>query len=544
MRDFTRRQFLEIGMISGVTAAILPMLDVFGQMTHGHHSSHAEPSPNFQSDLEIELVTASREYAFYEGKPTTVWSYAGRLLKGEPLRLIHQPDSFLGPTIRVKRGEKVRVFLKNALPELTIIHWHGLHVPEKMDGHPKDAIPPDATYVYEFEVKNRAGTYWYHPHPHEFTAKQVYFGLAGLFIVEDDEEQALSLPRGEFDLPFVIQDRTFDADGALNYFGERLAQAHSWHQGHGAKATHDMHGEQDSQPKPQTAHGGHGQHGEDPKMHGFFGETIVINGCLNSTFSVKTAKYRLRLLNGSNARIYKIALGDQTPFTVIGTDGGLLDKPIRKPYLVLGPAERLDVIVDFSARQVGETLELRTLAYSSVSATDAAHGGENGVLAQFRIIEQVEDSTALPEILSTLLPATPNDAVNAAAPRRFVFDMQGTTFTINGRTFEMEAVAADEIVRLNTSELWEFENVAGHMPMPHPAHVHGLQFRVLSREGSPQEFLEGYVDSGWKDTVLLMPGEKARLLMRFEDFPGVYVYHCHILEHGDLGMMRNFRITS
>ena len=479
MRGFTRRQFLEIGMISGVTTAILPTLDVFGQMTHGHHAPQAEPPPDFQPDLELELTAVSREFAFYQGKPTTIWSYAGRLLKGEPSRLISWPDSALGPTSRVKRGEKIRIFLKNALPESTIIHWHGLHVPEEMDGHPKDAISPGMTSIYEFEIKNRAGTYWYHPHPHELTAKQVYFGLAGLFIVEDDEEQALALPRGEFDLPLVIQDRAFDADGALNYFGERLAQAHSGHQAH--NAAHEMH----------SGHDEHAQHGEDPKMHGFFGDTLLINGRLHAAFSVKTAKYRVRLLNGSNARIYKIALSDQTPLTVIGTDGGLLDKPIQTPYLVLGPAERLDVMMDFSTYQIGETLELRTLAYSSSSAADTAHGGDDGLLAQFYVTEKVEDAMRLPETLAALAPIATDDAVNAS----------------------------------------------------HPLHVHGLQFRVVSREGSPQEFREGYVDSGWKDTVLLMPGEKARLLLRFEDFPGLYVYHCHILEHGDLGMMRNFRIA-
>lgn len=539
MRNFTRRQFLEISAISGATAALWPTLEAFGQMTHGHHAPQAAPSSDFQPDLELELTAAAREFAFYQGKPTTIWSYAGRIMKGDSSRLITLPDSALGPTIRVKRGEKIRVFLKNTLPEPTIIHWHGLHVPEEMDGHPKDAISPGMTYVYEFEVKNRAGTYWYHPHPHELTAKQVYFGLAGLLIVADDEEQALPLPRGEFDLPLVIQDRTFDADGALNYFGERLAQAHSGHQ------AHDMHNDHGTQAQPhEMAHDGHGQHDEDPKIHGFFGDTIVINGRLNAIFPVKTAQYRLRLLNGSNARIYKIALSDQTPLTVIGTDGGLLDKPIQKPFLVLGPAERLDVLVDFSARQVGETLELRTLAYSSVAGVDAAHGGVDGVLAQFRVTEKIEDSTMLPETLSALAPVATDEAVNVSHPRRFAFDMRGMALMINGRVFEMEAVAADEIVKLNTSELWEFENVAGNMPMPHPAHVHGLQFRVVSREGSPQEFQEGYVDSGWKDTVLIMPGEKVRLFMRFEDFPGLYVYHCHILEHGDLGMMRNFRIEA
>jgi FtsP/CotA-like multicopper oxidase with cupredoxin domain len=163
-------------------------------------------------------------------------------------------------------------------------------------------------------------------------------------------------------------------------------------------------------------------------------------------------------------------------------------------------------------------------------------------VAEFKVVSSIRDSNRLPEKLAVIERPNVNDAVNTANPRRFHFQMQMMQMMINGRTFEMDAVASDEIVTLNTTEVWEVMN-AGPMPMPHPVHIHGLQFRVLDRSGSPADLKDGYVDSGWKDTVLLMPGERARLLLRFEDFSGLYLYHCHNLEHEDLGMMRNYRVV-
>ena len=170
------------------------------------------------------------------------------------------------------------------------------------------------------------------------------------------------------------------------------------------------------------------------------------------------------------------------------------------------------------------------------------NGGDDLKIADFKVASSIEDLSRIPEKLSVIDPPDVNEAVNASNPRRFAFQMQMMNVAINGRTFEMDAIASDEIVKLDTTEVWELVN-AGPMQMPHPAHIHGLQFRILERIGSFADMKDGYVDSGWKDSLLLMPGEKARVLLRFEDFTGLYLYHCHNLEHEDLGMMRNYRIV-
>lgn len=208
------------------------------------------------------------------------------------------------------------------------MHWHGMHVPHVYDGHPTDVITNGQTYVYEFEIMNRAGTYWFHPHPHGRTGPQVYNGLAGMFIVTDEEEEKLNLPTGEFDVPVVIQDRTFDADGQLVYLD-----------------------------------GGGGMQG---KMRGFLGEQIVINGKNDSVLSLKSGcRYRLRLLNGSDSRFYKLGWEDGTPLTIIGIDGSLLDMPKTMPYAMLAVAKRLDLWVDLTDRPVGTEMKLKSLPFSA-----------------------------------------------------------------------------------------------------------------------------------------------------------------------------------
>ena len=246
-----------------------------------------------------------------------MWRYVGNLIKGPPNALTALPDAYLGPLLRFTKGQKVRIRLRNELPEETITHWHGLHVPMLMDGHPTAAIDPGETYVYEFEIRNRAGMYFYHPHTHEKTATQVYRGLAGAIIIEDEEERALGLPSGEFEIPLVIQDRSFDDDNQLAYGG-------------------DMH----------------------TSMFGFYGDRVLVNGRSDFTLDVASRAYRLRILNGSNARIYKLCWDDRTPLTVIGVDGGLLEKAETRPYVMLAPAERVDLLVDFSGRPQGAKLTM------------------------------------------------------------------------------------------------------------------------------------------------------------------------------------------
>jgi FtsP/CotA-like multicopper oxidase with cupredoxin domain len=482
--------------------------------------------PSFEPDVELHLTASHRQVPILGRRLTDVWSYQGEILKGTDANLVSLPDTYLGPIIRVKTEQKLRIRFTNTISEESIIHWHGLYAPESADGHPRLVIPEGHTYVYEFEVKNRAGTYWFHPHPHGRTGPQTYFGMAGLFIVEDDEEHALNLPSGEYDLPLVIQDRRFNTDGSLQYITSQM-----------------------------------------DRMQGFLGDVMLVNGQPDATIPVKTGLYRLRLLNGSNSRIYKLYLSDGSDFTVIGTDGGLLRAPVKRPFLVLGPAERVDLLIDFSTYPMGSMLQLRSMPFeggfagmggmmggmrrgmsgnmrNSMMAGGLVNGGQDLQIAEFRIAGEGQSPVRIPERLSTVNPPDVNEAINAGTPRQFVFEMQMMQPVINGRVFEMDGVADDEVVRLNTTEIWEVINRPGHMAMPHPVHVHNIQFRILERSGAPQEFQAGYVDEGWKDSVLLMPEESAKLLLRFEHYAGLYLYHCHNLEHEDLGMMRNYRIAA
>jgi blue copper oxidase len=288
------------------------------------------------------------------------------------------------------------------------------------------------------------------------------------------------------------------------------------------------------------------------QISGFLGNQILVNGFLDYQLSVRTEAYRLRLLNGSNARIYKIGWDDGTPVTVMATDGGLLEAPIVRPFVVVAPGQRLDIWVDFGGEPIGSQKKMVSLPH------EAPGGADTFDLVGFDVTEQGKMSPPLPEKLSTHEPFSSDDAVNVNHPRLFTLAMgRGMRFTINGKVFQMNRVAPDEAVRLNDIEVWEFENVTtggmgmmGGMAVPHPMHIHGLQFRILSRDQSRvsnwlvNSLADGFIDDGWHDTVLVLPGERVKVLIKFEDYTGLYLYHCHNLEHEDMGMMRNYRISA
>ncbi|GAB4487990.1 MAG: hypothetical protein OHK0031_11930 [Anaerolineales bacterium] len=325
-------------------------------------------------------------------------------------------------------------------------------------------------------------------------------------------------------MPLVIQDRLFDSANRLVYMTNMMDQ-----------------------------------------MTGFVGDTILVNGRPNAALDVKASAYRLRLLNGSNSRIYKLAWADGSPLTVIATDGGLLEAPVTRAYVMLAPGERVELWVDFSAQKDARLVSLAFEAGTSGGMMSDGSNLPNGAafdIAAFRVGAAGAAVSPLPARLSTMPRYRLEEAVNGKNPRSFTLTMQGMIHTINGRVFEMNAVASDEVVRLGDLEVWEFINREGgtgggmgmgmggmmNMEMPHPMHMHGVQFQVIERQvddnfrGQYDQVSAGFVDEGWKDTVLVMPGEKVRVLVRFEDFTGTYLYHCHNLEHEDAGMMRNYRV--
>lgn len=513
----TRRDFLR----SAGAAAVLAQVAAARPRSEALISRTILPRDDrsFIPDVVIDLQAAPREASLFPGQATRVWSYEGRASAGDAASLQTLSGSYLGPIIRARKGTNLRVNFTNGLAEESVIHWHGLHLPPEMDAHPRYAIGPRETYVYDLPITNRAGTYWYHPHPDGRTGPQVYNGLAGLLVVSDDEEAALGLPSGEYDVPLVIQDRSFDRNNQLVYSNSGMMS-----------------------------------------MTGFLGDRILVNGRPDFTLPVARRAYRLRLINGSNSRIYKLAWDDRTPMTVIATDGGLLETPVQRDYVMLAPGERVELYADFRKRPVGTTVRLVSLQFSGADGGGMGGGQTlpNGAafsVMQVQVQRKKKATYSLPDRLSTINRYRLEDAANASSPRSFAVSASMMRLLLNGRTFELEDVAPNEIVQLGTLEAWQFTNQGsggGMMgaAMAHPLHVHGVQFQVIDRQVSSQfasaweTVRSGYVDDGWKDTVLLMPGESVKLLLRFEDYTGLYVYHCHILEHEDQGMMRNYLVRA
>ena len=423
-------------------------------------------------------LTAQATNASVNGKSISVFGY--------------QANNLLGPTIKINANSAININFQNQLAEDNNIHWHGLKIPAEMDGHPSNVVNAGGSFNYQFSVDQRAGLYWYHPHTHMRTASQVYKGLAGLFIVNDQEENSLNLPSGNMELPLVIQDKRLSASG-LNY-------------------------------NPSMSE----------MMTGFMGETILVNGVAFPYTEVSTKTYRLRVLNGSNARIYNLKLSNNSNFTIIGNDGGLLQTPETVNSILLSPGERLDLLVSFSGLTIGNELYLES---SSFSNAGTSQGGQSFKIMKFKIINSATDNFIIPSSLS-FIPAL-SSATNT---RNFVLNemhmsghhsMSGT-HQINDKVFDENRI--DETISPNTTEYWVFENKGIE---PHPMHLHGVQFQVVERTGG-----RGLIPSekGWKDVVLVLPNEKVKIIVPFGSFPGKYVFHCHNLEHEDDGMMLQYLI--
>jgi len=515
----TRRNFLRA---SGIGAAALfgSSFDAFGGFR-----VKAQSQP-FAPDAEVSITAVEKTVQIYAGAPTRVWSYEGRLLSGSGVTVQAVPGSYLGPVLRVKSGTKLRIQFNNELAEKTVLHPHGLRVPEDCDGQPMQSIDPGQTKVYEFQVIDRAGPYWFHPHPMMRTAEQVVMGLAGLFYVWDPEEE-IAVPgasTGANDIPLILQDRLFDANNQFLY-----------------------------QPN---------------MMWGYLGDRVLVNGQAGPSLAPEPRAYRLRILNGSNARTYKLAWSNGMPLTVIGSDGGLLPAPLTRDYVMLMPGERVDVWADFS-KLAGKRVILRSLAFDPGGMGMGMMGGmggggmmggmgmmggsslANGAAIDILKVNVGRKATAKPELGP--FPAFPvrydaGNVPNYAAPRPFTLSMgHMMSWTINGRIYnmnDMTEVAADEIFTRDEVLALEWINAS---PIPHPMHIHNVQFQVLERaaEWTPPGYAsvnQGFVDTGWKDTVLVWPGERVKIALSFGPHTGMYMYHCHILEHEDMTMMRNLMV--
>ena len=418
--------------------------------------------------------------------------------------------AYLGPTIRARAGDRVTMRVKNNLTEPTALHWHGLHIPARHDGGPHQEVEPGKVWEPSFEIKQKASLCWYHSHMFEQTGEQVVRGLAGLFIIEDDETRALDLPSdyGVDDIPLLIQDRRFKPDGSFEYMSNM----------------------------------------GDAEV-GYIGDVILVNGTVAPHLELRRQRTRLRILNGSNARIYMLGRNDAADLVVIGSDGSLLERPVHMRRVRLGPGERIELLVDMQSDQTITLMSYPDIA-SPMGSGMMMHG-MGGNNETFPIIElragQLEPvDVSIPERLIRVPQWNP---AQAARTRTFTLDMTtmgmgpmpGPTMDgsmgINGRSMDMDRI--DERVPLGSVEIWEIRNTTS---LTHPFHIHDIQFRVLDRNGAPPQPHE----QGLKDTVLVDPGSTVRFIAEFADFADPhhpYMYHCHILEHEDAGMMGQFVVV-
>jgi FtsP/CotA-like multicopper oxidase with cupredoxin domain len=394
--------------------------------------------------------------------------------------------NYLGPTLRAKRGERVVVNVHNGLSEATSTHWHGMHLPPTMDGGPHQPVEPGTTWSPTWTVDQPAATLWYHPHPHGSTAKHVYRGLAGMFIVDDPGTDVAALPHryGVDDVPVIVQDKNFDGNGLDD--------------------------------------------GERPfSIGGILGDTIVVNGALGPYLEVGSERVRLRLLNASNGRAFHFGFADGREFALVATDGGLLPAPVTMRGVTLAAGERAEIVVTM---RPGERVVLRStpppLGLNWFTRRLAGANDTFDVL-QLRAADRLEPSPAVPSHLVDVPRLDP-----ATANHRRDFTLAGTS--INGK--QMDGGRIDAAVTVDTVEVWTVTNRDGQH---HSFHVHDVQFQVLTVGGKapPPEL------RGWKDTVMLPPDEPVAIIARFADYadPSTpYMFHCHVLRHEDRGMMGQF----
>lgn len=558
MKSASRRDFLRKAFASAPAWALTngihlggPLLradDVRPQRTPANLARFIDPLPipkrlspystrNGVSKFRVRMLEFTRQM-HSQLPPARLWGYEGQ---------------YPGPIIEAFRGESFEVTWENQLPlkhlfevdprihgamppspaVRTVPHLHGSRTTSESDGLPEKWFTPGNSARYSYPNHQAAATLWYHDHAVGITRLNVYAGLSGFYLLRDEEERAMNLPAGDYEIPLLIQDRTLDAAGQLVY-----------------SPTHE-----DEQPLPPGVWG--------PE---FFGKLPVINGAVYPYLEVEPRLYRLRILNGSNSRFFNfyfnlakraIDIPALISFQQIGTDGGFLPKPAALTHLLLGPAERADLLVDFSAL-AGKTITLSNNAHAPFPGWGmiGMHSEPLLELMQFRVARPL----AAPGKSISMAPRpafTHMQESAAVASRDFVLservDSQGRSLgvRINEKGYDD---AVTEIVKLGTVEKWRFINTTDDA---HPMHLHLVQFQVLHRQGfDPFEFRKGVMktvgdprppaanEAGLKDTAVVSPNEILTLLIKFEGYTGRYVFHCHMLEHEDNDMMRPYEVTA
>jgi FtsP/CotA-like multicopper oxidase with cupredoxin domain len=469
-----------IAFVTVLVWAVSPALSAAQPAHHRHGSGVADggsvpaPAPPLLENLASAPNTVEVELTASVARLS--------LLPGVTTEVYAYNGRVPGPTLEVREGDRVVVRFRNGLPESTTVHWHGIHLPFDSDGSPLHPVPAGESRVYTFTVQpGTAGTYWYHPHPHHHTGVQVARGLYGGIIVRAPDDP---LPAGLTEHLLILSDNRFLPDGSLD-----IADPHS----------------------PQ---------GRVDFENGREGGVLFVNGVVMPTLSIRSGEVqRWRVLNASAGRYYRLAIAGHT-FLHVGSDGGLFEYPVEREEILLASAERVELLVRGTGAP-GSRVVLQSLPYDRyIPQTRPMDWDQPHELLTLQYTP--ERPTTSPPLPDVMRPIPALDPADATATRLMVM----TQGFINGKLMDMDRV--DVSAPLGATELWEIENLVG---MDHPFHLHGFQFQVLDRDGVPEPF------RSWKDTVNVPKHQTVRFIVRYDNYPGRWMFHCHILDHEDHGMM-------
>jgi FtsP/CotA-like multicopper oxidase with cupredoxin domain len=446
-------------------------------------SAASSPFEPFQRDLPIMPVatpisaTKKLEEYVITMKPGTA-----DILPGLETPILGYNGLYPGPTVKATRGRLTHIRQLNRSGRELNVHLHGGVTEQQYDGHPHSGIPDGEELLYEYANVARSATNWYHDHAHGQTHITLFAGLAGFYLLEDRNDRHLDLPSGDYDIPLMIQDRAFNSDGSFRY-----------------RFNLDV---------------------------GFRGDTILVNGAVAPRLKVERRLYRFRILNASNARPYKLELGNGRPMVQVASDGGLLEgPPVVRTAIPLEPAERVDVLIDFRKFGVGSKVILKnTIGEASTTAVmrfDVVRGGAE----EARVPKQLNPVEEIPPVnLERSWPLTFQGIAGG-----------DSVWHIAGGGFSEDRI--DCYPRLGTTEIWTWVNQSSRT---HPMHMHGHHFKVVSIDGQPP----GPAEASWKDTIAVYPGSTVKVRPYFDYFPGRYVFHCHASEHGDMSMMGQMEVVA
>jgi FtsP/CotA-like multicopper oxidase with cupredoxin domain len=444
-------------------------------------SAASTPFDPFQVDLpQPRVIRPAVKGDDLDKYAITVKPGTAEILPGYDTPILGYDGSYPGPTFRVKRDKTAQVTFTNQAQRDLVVHLHGGVTPPDSDGYPADIFANGTSKTYTYTNVGNSALLWYHDHSHGETARTLYAGLAGMYVLEDPNDEQLGLPSGDYDVPLMIQDRSFNSDGSLRY-----------------RVDLDR---------------------------GFHGDTILVNGAVAPRMKVERRLYRFRILNASNARGYTLALGNNRPMTQIGTDAGLLPEPVTRRQISLEPAERVDVVIDFRKFGRGSKITLHNL------------DGEPSTTAvmRFDVVRGGAEEAHVPDVLGEYEELPP---VNAQREWALTFQGLGLAqWQISGAGFDYNRI--DCRPRQGSSELWQFTNYSNRV---HPMHLHLAHFRVISIDGAAPDAVQA---RGMKDTVRVGPYQKVVIRPFFDYYSGLYVFHCHASEHGDMSMMGQMEVVA